>query len=292
MWQVRASTRGARRQRTLVGAIILSSVVALIAVILSQLFFRFRANYNVELDMTRTAESVAADQANLQASVEAVDAIMTLQTTTLPEATATDNQLSAVAEASSPTATVLLATNTPVIPTSTPIVLPTQTLTPVVPTAVILPSYTFTFTPTQKPPTAIATLTATPSPTQIPPTATSTLTVTPTRVLSPVPTNTRVVNGTAVLPQSVYVGLTVEDTPLGLKVTNVGDAAQSAGVEVGDYVLAVDLDIVTTRTQFLQTMQSRNPFSRITLRVRRADGINIITLVLGTNDFILATPAQ
>ena len=90
------------------------------------------------------------------------------------------------------------------------------------------------------------------------------------------------------LPKSVYVGIEVEDTDLGLLVTGVGSTAETAGVKEGDYVLAVDLDIVTTRTQFLDVMQTRNPFSRVTLRVRRGGGIQILTIVLSANDFTVS----
>jgi S1-C subfamily serine protease len=91
------------------------------------------------------------------------------------------------------------------------------------------------------------------------------------------------------LQQNTYVGISVEDTAFGLRVNSVGSVAQAAGLQVGDYVLAVDLDMVSTRAQFLETMQARSPFSRITLRVHRAGGINIITLVPDTKDFVTVT---
>ena len=264
--RVRTSTRSARRRRSIVGAIGLSSLVALIAVIFSQLFFRYRADYNVNLSMTRTAESIASDVIASEAtSGTTVATTPTLVASLQFTATPTVIQPAAAAQVINPTADIGLSTNTPTDTVSTAAPAPTQAVTQVPPTIIILP--TMTASPTSFPPTA----------TPVPPTVQeATLQATDVAAL----------DVASLLPHTMYIGITVADTPLGTQVTHVASSAQSAGVQVGDYVLAVDLDNVTTRAQFLDAMQSRYPLSQITLRVRRADGINTITLVLAANDFV------
>lgn len=272
------STRAAQRQRLIAGAVALSLLVAVVAFILSQLFFRFRAERSASLASTSTAESVAAAQVIASLTPPTATFTSTPTETTVPSSTPLP----------SATATILLATNTLVLPSATPTnvpltptPLPTQTftVTPLPPTAtVVLPTATLTFTPVPPTSTPLPTLTFTP-------TFTLTPSLTPTRQLSFMPTATPMVDLVNVLPKSVYVGIDVEDTVLGLLVKTVGSTAKAAGVQEGDYVLAVDLDIVTTRSQFLEVMQTRNPFSRITLRVRRGGGIQILTFVLDANDF-------
>lgn len=276
------STRAAQRQRIIAGAVALSLLVAVVAFILSQLFFRFRAERNAALASTNTAESVAATQAIASLTPPTVTYTITPSPTIAPSSTPIPTA----------TATILLATNTLVMPMETPTSPPpsatqlptlTFTFTPLPPTATpIPPTATFTYTPVPPTFTPIPTLTYTPTLT-----ATPSATVTPTPQLSFRPTTTPMLDLINALPQSVYIGIEVEDTLSGLLVKSVGSTAKSAGVQEGDFVLAVDLDIVTTRTQFLEVMQTRNPFSRVTLRVRRGGGIQILTFVLGANDFTI-----
>ncbi len=293
------SNHAAQRQRIIAGAVALSLLVAVVAFILSQLFFRFRSERSAAVASTGTAESVAATQAIASLTPPTPTYTLTFTPSHTPTYTLTftpshtPTNISTNTAAPTLTATVLLATNTMMLsatstlipPTATQLPTLTLTSTPVSPTvALLLPTSTFTSTPVPPTNTPLPTLTFTP-----------TFTVTPSRTPTPrlsfMPTNTPMSNLINTLPQSVYIGIEVEDTLSGLLVKSVGSTAKSAGVQEGDYVLAVDLDIVTTRSQFLEVMQSRNPFSRVTLRVRRGGGIQILTFVLGANDFTVVSPS-
>jgi hypothetical protein len=206
--QIRAATRGARRRRTLVGAIVLSSVVALVAVVASQLFFRFRTNYNVELSLTRTAETMAASDIASSASTTLAVSTATMLPTLEFSSTPTYSQPSTVSEVASPAPPVSLATNTPFILAST--------ATPAPPTAADLPSSVPSMTAipltlasvmivassTAPPPAAAATVTLSPTPTQTLPAVTV---VASTQAAS---ANGQRVNVANWLPQTACIELT------------------------------------------------------------------------------------
>lgn len=93
-----------------------------------------------------------------------------------------------------------------------------------------------------------------------------------------------------VLPESVYVGLRVEDSASGVRVTEVGTNASDAGIQVGDMITAVEFVQITTAEQFATEMNRLNPFTSINLQLRRA-GVILVNLSLGPTDFVVATAA-
>jgi S1-C subfamily serine protease len=72
-------------------------------------------------------------------------------------------------------------------------------------------------------------------------------------------------------------------------VLEVGQAASTAGVRVGDIILAVDLGEVRTSADFLREMNARNPFASVNLRLRR-ENVTFVLLTLGVNDYAVPTP--
>src|SRR5262249_26298650 len=146
----------------------------------------------------------------------------------------------------------------------------TQTLSPTPDvtatlTRTIMPTSTLTLTATVTPspsPTKTLTPTLTSTPT-LTPTATQTATITPTRTSTHVPT------ATATFLPVVYTGVLVEDAVDGARIYQLSDSVTATGVQVGDYVLAVDVQNVSTRDEFQAALEGRPPFSYVTLRLRR-----------------------
>jgi S1-C subfamily serine protease len=87
-----------------------------------------------------------------------------------------------------------------------------------------------------------------------------------------------------------YVGIEVEDSEAGVRVTGVRSAAQQAGIREGDFIEAVDVQRVVTRDEFLANMDAREPFSLVTFRLRRGNTTIYIRATLGLLDF--AAPAS
>ena len=351
-----------QRRSLFYGAIILSLLVSLAIVLLSQVVLQFRAQRGAVARLTSTAQTprpVTLTVTPVQTRIAITSTVTPMVTATAPTQTAatvlatstsiipngtstliplitntprsvTETMVAQVATVTKPTVTSIppveiTSTVTPkpatkVPATVTPTVRPTQVAS-LSPTAV--PTITSTVTPksgatpTPKPatkvpatvrptqvaslsPTAVPTIkstvtpkpsaTSTPKPaTKVP--ATVTPTVSPTRSISLLPALTPTANLAQLLPQSVYVGMVVEDTLFGVRVNVVGETAQAAGVQVGDYILSIDLDIVKTRLDFLRVMEMRNPFSNITLRLRRNNQTVVISLVLGVTDFAIDNPS-
>lgn len=105
-------------------------------------------------------------------------------------------------------------------------------------------------------------------------------TVPPTLTLAPLPTSRAL----------GYVGIEVEDSEAGVRVTGVRSAAQQAGIREGDFIEAVDVQRVATREEFLANMDAREPFSLVTFRLRRGNTTIYIRATLGLLDF--AAPAS
>lgn len=167
-------------------------------------------------------------------------------------------------------------------PTRTPS--PTATFSPVPPTFTFTPLPSATFTPTW---------TRTPSPTAtfspVPPTLTSTPSSTATFTSTNTPTLTDQPITPMVFPIQVYVGITVEDTDQGLRVSKVGETASAAEIRVGDYLIDVDLQPVANRADFMQRMSSYHPLSQVAMRFRRNSQFILTRLTLGIRDFAAPT---
>ncbi len=173
--------------------------------------------------------------------------------------------------------------------------LPTQTSIP--PT--ITPSPTFTLTATYTPsPTATGTPSSTPTITPtltstVTPTFTPTFTITPsstsTVTPSPQPSATATLNPTSTptlrptLESPVYTGIRAEDREDGVIVTGISQ--QVAGVQVGDQVLGVDMQLVSSSADFYAVLSAYQPFSNVMLRLRRGEADVYIQVSLAVVDF-------
>lgn len=194
------------------------------------------------------------------------------------------------------TVEVLPPTETPTAsPTPRPSLTPTATATSTAtatitatasPTNTSTPTATFTATFT---PTSTATSTATPTVSS----PTPSLTFTPSATSSSTPTSTPTLTRTprSTLEAPVYVGVVVEDSPEGPVIQTVGAPAEAAGIQVGDVVLAVEVEFVNSRAEFIKAMSAYQPFSRVTFWLRR-DGKDVfVRLTLDVLDFE-AAPAD
>ena len=169
-------------------------------------------------------------------------------------------------------------------PSSTPALVPLSA-TPLPPSPTVTsspiplpPSPTITYPHTPLLPSSIPTDTATRS---LLPSLTSTNTITPT--------GAEAVDRENLIPQRVYIGLTMENSSHGIQVTSIGRAAADAGIRPGDYILAVDYDSVNTVAEFSAAMNNRNAFSFAWLSLRRDNRIMLVVLKLDNEDFIVAT---
>lgn len=175
--------------------------------------------------------------------------------------------------------------------------LPTQTFSPPTNTA----SPTFTLTPTNTPsptatltpsstPTITPTLTSTVTPT-FTPTFTITPSFTPTNTASPQPTMTATLIPTftptlrPTLESPIYMGIQTEQTDDGIVVTGISRNAAANGVQVGDQVLGVDMQLVSSSADFYAALSAYQPFSNIMLRLRRGEADVYIQVSLAVVDF-------
>jgi hypothetical protein len=169
-----------------------------------------------------------------------------------------------------------------------------------------LPSPTITYSHTALPPSPTVTNSHTPVPpsptvtnshTPLPPSPTPSPNV--ARTVLPSPTTTNTVTPTATsepslenaVPQRVYVGMTVENSPRGTLVTSTGPTAAASGVIAGDFVLAVDSRSVNSVADFSEAMKNRSVFSSVWLSLRRDNRIMLVLVTLGIEDFVLVMPA-
>lgn len=83
----------------------------------------------------------------------------------------------------------------------------------------------------------------------------------------------------------VYVGMQVEDTEQGVRITAVGNSARQAGVRVGDYVTAVDVETFNDRAGFLEIMNRRRAFTQVTFRLLRGSSTIYIRVPLQLLDY-------
>ncbi len=269
------------------GAIILSLMISLAVVLLSQVVLQFRAQRGSMLRLTSTALTLQAITATFtQVQTEVPSVLTSAPILTMTEASASRILASPTAEAS-----LIASTATPTI-TATEILLATNTPRSVTATAVA----------------QVPTVTA--SSTSISPTMRSTVTPIPTQTL-PVPTNqppTGVPKESAAsaptkgsssisslesrITRNLYVGFAVQDSIFGLRVTSVGAAAKSAGVKEGDYVLAVGTKLVRSSFELLKLMQTQTTSSSHILRIRRGRQIVNVPIVIAERDFTLSYPNQ
>jgi hypothetical protein len=314
------------------GAIILSLLVSLAVVLLSQAVLQFRAQRSSTLRLTSTALTLRAVTATftlvptrvvptttpIETSPAAlISPLSEMITAEITPTTSADSSLASPVDietlASSSTQTPEststaspLVTNTPRPLTGTTVA---QALDPVtnVPeltseipaaiTSVVKPTSTPTSLPATDTPVTIAAtgvstqsvtslLTQTPTqPTQVAALPTSL----PTQDVSFVP-NDSMANLEPLLTRKLYVGIRVVDSVFGVRVNVLGAAAKSAGVQVGDYILAVDDKIVRTRFEFLKVMQAQNHSSNVILRIRRNGESIDISMTLSEGDFVSPYP--
>lgn len=83
----------------------------------------------------------------------------------------------------------------------------------------------------------------------------------------------------------VYVGMQVEDTEQGVRISAVGNSARQAGVRVGDYVTAVDVETFNDRAGFLDIMNRRRAFTQVTFRLVRGNSTIYIRVPLQLLDY-------
>lgn len=88
---------------------------------------------------------------------------------------------------------------------------------------------------------------------------------------------------------AVYTGILVEDTDDGVQITDIGNTATQAGVQVGDYVIAADVEMIASSAEFQEVLSAYEPASQVTLRLRRSNVDIFIRLTLSTVDFTVPT---
>jgi hypothetical protein len=252
--------RRARLRTMVVGGVLLAFILAGILFFTSRMITRSRAEQQeaaAAVTATFEAEQIAAlpsaTLATIMPLTEEVEVTITTAATETEEASPI------------PPTNTAAATVTPVPPTETATSVP-PTATPVPPTATQTPRPTLM-------PSATAT---TVPPTSVPATATP--------PISPTLTS----DGGFGLPESIYVGIQVEDTPQGVSVTAVGTNASNAGIEVGDVVTLIENIQITDAEQFRTEMNQLNPFTSINVQLRRT-GVILINLPLGPTDFAVPT---
>ncbi len=246
----------------------------------------FTATFTLTPTATFTATNTATNTSTNTPTATATatfTSTSTLTNTVVPSATSTNTAVVTNTAPPAPTNTnVPRSTSTP-RPTDTATVPPTAT-TP--PTSTSRPTTPPTATITDTP-FPILTATSTPRPASPTPAVTATQTTVPATTAAPLVTSTP--RPEVVLPQTVFIGIIVEDTSAGVRVTSVGTTASNAGVQVGDIVVAVDLEEVETIDEFAEIMNASNPFTDVTFRLRR-NGIVLIPVTLSINDFDSVTP--
>ncbi len=291
-----------QRRGIFYAAIILSLLVSLAIVLLSQVVLQFRAQRGATVRLTSTAltlRAVTLTFTPVQTQLASATAF-TSQATTVPS-TQIDSSPEVTATEILPTSSdmaVTSVTNTPIV-TSTPLSLITNTPRSVTGTAVALVIMTATKLPatvTPLPPTTTSTGIPKPTFTSVPTQVTQvsvlpTSTSVPQNGVSIVTPKGSPLNFEALITRKIYVGLGVEDSIFGVRVTGVSTTAKSAGVQVGDYILAVGAEVVKTSFEFLRVMQTQNPSSTVTLRTRRDNRIVEIPLAIGERDFALPYPS-
>ena len=289
-----------QRRGIFYAAIILSLLVSLAIVLLSQVVLQFRAQRGATVRLTSTALTLRA----VTLTFTPVQTQLASATTFTPLATSVPS--TGIVSSPEVTSTEMLptssdvadtsVTDTPIV-TSTPLTLITNTPRPVTGIAqVITPATKLPATSTPVPPSATTTVMLKPTFTSVPTQVTqvSSLPIStsvPQNGVSIVTVKGSTLNLEALITRKIYVGLGVEDSVFGVRVIGIGTTAKSAGVQVGDYILAVEAKLIKTSFEFLRVMQLENPSSSVTLRMRRDNRIVEIPLVIGERDFALPYPS-
>jgi S1-C subfamily serine protease len=86
-----------------------------------------------------------------------------------------------------------------------------------------------------------------------------------------------------------YIGVQVEDTDQGVRITQVGANAEQAGLNVGDYITAIDGEPIETSQQFIENMSARSLLSQVTFSSRRGISTIFIRVTLSHLDFGVPT---
>lgn len=82
-----------------------------------------------------------------------------------------------------------------------------------------------------------------------------------------------------------YTGVSVEDTDDGVQVVQVSEAVAQAGIQVGDYVVGLDITPIASREAYLRIVESWEPFAQVTFHLRRGGQELEIQLKLNVLDF-------
>lgn len=161
---------------------------------------------------------------------------------------------------------------------------PTYTLTATFtssPTFTITPSATSTLTPTL-PPTATSTFTATFT---ITPSPTLTITPSPQPSATQTPLPTLTFTPHATLLPLVYNGIATQDSDQGVLVVGISEEVAAAGVQIGDEIIGVDMQLVSSAGDFYAALSAYQPFSNVMLRLRRGTEELYLQVSLAAADF-------
>jgi len=84
--------------------------------------------------------------------------------------------------------------------------------------------------------------------------------------------------------EKAWLGVGISDTDAGVIVSEVasGSPAEDAGLQVGDLILAIDGDEVTSSQMLSEAVQGHVPSDEVTLTVRSGDDERDVTVILGT----------
>ncbi|MBM3692101.1 MAG: PDZ domain-containing protein [Actinobacteria bacterium] len=90
--------------------------------------------------------------------------------------------------------------------------------------------------------------------------------------------------GTAPSPSGAFLGVATQPTTGGLEVTQVvtNSAAARAGLQVGDVIVSVDGDAVTTPAQLAAAVASQRPGDDVRIAYTRSGANRTVTVELGT----------
>lgn len=101
---------------------------------------------------------------------------------------------------------------------------------------------------------------------------------------TPIPTPTAILGGVSFTPGDAYLGIGVVETSGGLRVEQVvpGSPAGRVGIQVGDILLQLDDQAVTTNGQIPAFLSSKAPAQTIRVRVSRNGTPLTFTVILGS----------
>ena len=89
----------------------------------------------------------------------------------------------------------------------------------------------------------------------------------------------------ATFASPAYTGVIVEDTDEGVRVVQMSEAVAQAGLQIGDYVVGLDITPIDNREAYLRIVEGWEPFAQVTFHLRRGDQALDIQLKLNVLDF-------